>query len=177
MWDFFETIRHRHSVRHYRSDHPVSRQQLHAILEMACAAPSAGDLQSYRIAVATTVEQRQALQAASGDQSFLAEAPVCLVFCTDPERAAMRYGERGRTLYAIQDATIAASYAQLAAVAAGLASAWVGNFDEDAVRSALALPDHLQPIALIVVGMAAEVPEATPRRPLKDILIQPYGEP
>ena len=177
MWDFFETIRHRHSVRHYRSDQPVSRQQLHAILEMACAAPSAGDLQSYRIAVATTAEQRQALQAASGDQSFLTEAPLCLVFCTDPERAAMRYGERGRTLYAIQDATIAATYAQLAAVAAGLASAWIGNFDEDAVRSALELPDRLQPIALIVVGTAAEIPEATPRRPLKDILIQPHSEP
>jgi nitroreductase len=171
MWDFFETIRHRHSVRRYRSEQPVSREQLHAILEVACAAPSAGDLQSYRIAIATAPEQRLALQAAAGQQAFLAEAPACLVFCADAERAASRYGERGAMLYALQDATIAASYAQLAAVAAGLASAWVGDFDEAAVRAALNIPSELRPIALIAIGTAAEVPEETPRRPLDDMLL------
>lgn len=171
MWDFFETIRHRHSVRRYRSEQPVSREQLHAILEVACAAPSAGDLQSYRIAIATAPEQRLALQAAAGQQAFLAEAPACLVFCADAERAASRYGERGAMLYALQDATIAASYAQLAAVAAGLASAWVGDFDEAAVRAALNIPSELRPIALIAIGTAAEVPEETPRRPLDAMLL------
>jgi nitroreductase len=74
-------------------------------------------------------------------------------------------------LYALQDATIAASYAQLAAVAAGLASAWVGDFDELAVRAALNIPSELRPIALIAIGTAAEVPEETPRRPLDDMLL------
>jgi nitroreductase len=171
MWDLFETVRRRHSVRQYRTDTPVSREQLHAILEVACAAPSAGDLQSYRIAIATSPEQRLALQAAAGNQPFLAEAPACLVFCADPMRAQSRYGERGAMLYALQDATIAASYAQLAAVAAGLASAWVGDFDEAAVRVALNIPAELRPIALIAVGTAAEVPEETPRRPLNDVLL------
>lgn len=171
MWDFFEIVRRRHSVRRYRSEQPVSREQLHAILEVACAAPSAGDLQSYRIAIATSPEQRLALRAAAGDQAFLADAPACLVFCADPRRAANRYGERGASLYAVQDATIAASYAQLAAVAAGLASAWVGDFDEVAVRVALNVPAELRPIALIPIGTAAEVPEETPRRPLTDILL------
>lgn len=171
MWDFFETIRHRHSVRHYRSDLPVSREKLHAILEVACTAPSAGDLQSYRIAVATTPAQRQALRAASGDQAFLTEAPVCLVFCTDGERAAARYGQRGADLYALQDATIAASYAQLAAVAAGLATTWVGAFEEAQVRAALDIPSSLRPIALIALGTAAETPQETPRRPLKEVVL------
>lgn len=171
MRDLFETVRLRHSVRHYRADHPVSREQLHAIIEVACSAPSAGDLQSYRIAVATDPEQRLALRAAAGDQAFLTEAPACLVFCADPMRAHSRYGERGAMLYALQDATIAASYAQLAAVAAGLASTWVGDFDEAAVRVALNAPAELRPIALIALGTADEVPEETPRRPLRDILL------
>ena len=38
MWDFFETVRHRHSVRKYQPDMPVETEKLHAILEMACAA-------------------------------------------------------------------------------------------------------------------------------------------
>jgi len=42
MWDFFDTVRHRHSVRTFRDDLPVEAEKLHAILEMASAAPSAG---------------------------------------------------------------------------------------------------------------------------------------
>jgi len=55
MWDFFETVRHRHSVRRYQSDMPVEDEKLHAVLETACAAPSSGDLQAYKIMPYTTV--------------------------------------------------------------------------------------------------------------------------
>lgn len=54
------------------------------------------------------------------NRGFIAEAPVCLVFCADPARSAATFGERGARLYAVQDATIAAAYAQLAIVAAGM---------------------------------------------------------
>lgn len=170
MWDFFETVRHRHSVRRYRSDLPVEREKLHAILETACAAPSAGDLQAYRILVVSDAAKRQALSAAADNQSFIAEAPVCLVFCTDPQRSAEKYGDRGRTLYATQDTTIAAAYAQLAVVAAGMGSTWVGYFDENRVRQALDIPANLTPIALLSLGYPAELPEPTPRRRLTDVI-------
>jgi nitroreductase len=170
MWDFFETVRHRHSVRHYRSDVPVEKEKLHAILEMACAAPSAGDLQSYRVCVALAETDRKALSQAAGGQDFLAEAPACLVFCADAERAATKYGERGRHLFALQDATIAATYAQLATVAAGLASAWVGSFDEREVQRILDIEANLLPVALVAVGYAAELPEPTARRPLDEVV-------
>ncbi len=169
MWDFFETVRHRHSVRKYHADMPVEEEKLHAILEMACAAPTAGDLQSYRILVVRSPETRAALCKAAKDQDFLCQAPVNLVFCADTERAAEEYGERGRTLYAIQDATIAASYAQLAIVAAGLGTAWVGYFDETQVGELLGLKPGEKPIAIICVGYPAELPEPTPRRPLDQI--------
>ena len=71
MWDFFETVRHRHSVRLYQSDMPVEEEKLHAILETACAAPSAGDLQAYKIIVVSKDEERQRLAKAAGDQPFL----------------------------------------------------------------------------------------------------------
>ena len=134
MWDFFETVRHRHSVRCYQSDMPVEKEKLHAILETACSAPSAGDLQAYKIIVVSNPEKRQALANAAEGQSFISAAPVCLVFCADPQRSATQYGERGQKLYAVQDTTIAAAYAQLAVVAAGMGSTWVGYFDELAIR-------------------------------------------
>ena len=170
MWDFFETVRHRHSIRKYQPDMPVETEKLHAILEMACAAPSAGDLQSYQIIVVRDLADRQALVQAAHQQSFIAEAPVCLVFCADPARSETAFGERGAKLYAVQDATIAAAYAQLAVVAAGMGSTWVGYFEEDKVCEALSLEAGLVPIALISLGYPAELPEPSSRRRLHDVV-------
>ena len=170
MWDFFETVRHRHSVRRYQSDMPVEPEKLHAILETACAAPSAGDLQAYRIMVVTNADKRRALAKAAGEQSCVAEAPVCLVFCADPNRSAQQYGDRGRSLYALQDTTIAAAYTQLAIVAAGMASIWIGDFEETGVRQTLSLDEQLIPIAMLSLGYPAELPEPTPRRRIDDVV-------
>ncbi len=170
MWDFFETVRRRHSVRKYQADMPVEKEKLHAVLEMACAAPSAGDLQAYRVIVVRTQQDRDRLCAAAQDQRFIAEAPVCLVFCADAGRSARKYGKRGEQLYALQDATIAATYAQLAIVAAGMASAWVGAFDEQQVKAALGIEAQLTPVALITVGYPAELPEVSPRRHLDEVI-------
>lgn len=169
MWDFFETVRHRHSVRRYQSALPVEQEKLHAVLEAACAAPSAGDLQAYKIYVVSNQEKRNAL-AQAAKQDFIQEAPICLVFCTDPERSATEYGARGRDLYAIQDTTIAASFAELAIVAAGMGSTWVGHFDETKVTQILDLPEELTPITILSLGYPAESPEPTPRRRLNDVI-------
>ncbi len=170
MWSFFETVRNRHSVRRYEPGMPVEQEKLHAILETATAAPSAGDLQSYRIIVISDQQLREQLLACTPRHSFIAEAPVCMVFCADPASSVKTFGEHAGKLFAVQDATIVASYAQLAAVAAGLASAWVGAFEAEPLHQLLNLPADLQPIAIIPVGYPAELPELTPRRPLTEII-------
>jgi nitroreductase len=170
MWDFFETVRHRHSIRKFRDDLPVETEKLHAILEMACAAPSAGDLQSYRIYVIQDAAKRELLSKATMNQPFIADAPVSLLFCSDPQRAASKYGARGEKLYALQDATIAATYAQLAIVAAGLGSTWVGQFDEEKLKASLGLEAGLEPVAILCVGYPAELPEESPRRHLNEVV-------
>lgn len=170
MWDFFETVRHRHSVRKYQPDMPVETEKLHAILEMACAAPSAGDLQAYRILVVRDPAERRALVHAAHEQAFIAEAPVCLVFCADPARSASVFGERGAKLYALQDTTIAAAYAQLAIVAAGMGSTWVGYFEEAQIREVLQLEPGLIPLALLSLGYPAELPEPSSRRRLGEVV-------
>lgn len=170
MWDFFQTVRHRHSIRRYQKDMPVEPEKLHAILETAVTGPSAGDLQSYRIICVQDPGLRQQLAQAANGQSFVADAPVCLVFCTDTQRAAQEYGERGRKLFAVQDATIAAAYAQLATVAAGMASTWVGFFDEQAVAQLLDLEADITPVAIMCVGYPAEIPTASPRRRLDEVI-------
>lgn len=160
--DFFEVIEKRRSVRAYLS-RDVEEDKLKKVLDAALQAPSAGNLQAYRIFLTKNPEMRERLAEASFGQQFVAEAPVVLVFCALPEKSSARYGKRGAELYCIQDATIAASYAQLAATALGLATCWVGAFDDDAVKKILALKKE-RPVAILPLGYAAE----TPRKPKRE---------
>ncbi len=172
MWDLFATIRHRHSVRKYQADMPVEEEKLHAILETACAAPSAGDLQAYHIYVVKEADKRSELANATQGQNFIEEAPISLVFCSDPNRSEQEFGERGKQLYALQDTTIAAAYAQLAVVAAGLGSTWIGHFDEEKVGKVLSIKKELTPVAIISIGYPAELPELSSRRQIGEVVTQ-----
>jgi len=53
----------------------------------------------------------------------------------------------------------------------GLASCWVGAFDDDAVGRAVNAPEGLRPIAIIPVGEPAEVPARPPRLSLKELVV------
>jgi nitroreductase len=167
--DFFKTVEDRRSMRKY-AETPVEEEKLQKILETANRAPSAGNLQGYEIYVVRKLELRQALVKAAWDQEFLAEAPVVLIFCVNPARSAVKYGERGATLYSIQDATIACTYSQLAAKAQGLDTVWVGAFDEGAVTEIFHIPSDLRPVALLPIGYAGKVPSVRPRRELRDLV-------
>jgi nitroreductase len=149
---------------------PIEDEKLHKILETANKAPSAGNLQGYEIYIVRKLEQRKALVKAAWDQEFLAEAPVVLVFCANPARSVVKYGERGSNLYSIQDATIACAYSQLAAKAQGLDTVWVGAFDEKAVSDNLQIPPELRPITLLPIGYAGKEPHPRPRRDLRDLI-------
>jgi nitroreductase len=167
--EFFEVIDGRRSVRVYAKS-AVARDQVERVLAAARLAPSAGDLQAYQIALVEKRQTKVAVAAAAHAQDFIAEAPVVLVFCASAELSEGKYGRRGALLYCIQDATIAACYAQLAATALGLASCWVGSFDETRVADALGLPAGLRPIAILPIGHAAESPDRPPRRSLDEIV-------
>ena len=148
--DFFKIIKKRTSIRSY-NDRPVSEEQVTKLLKAANAAPSAGNLQSYKIVAIRDEELKDDLVEASHGQKFIRQAPVVFVFLQDRERSSSKYGERGE-LYSLQDGTIAATYLQLAGIELGLDSCWVGAFDDDEVADLL--ETDKQPLAIIPVGYA-----------------------
>lgn len=167
--EFLDVLQRRHSTRAYTA-HPIEPEKRLVILNAANRAPSAGDLQAYEIYAVSNRAALKALARAAFDQEFVAQAPLALVFCAHPARSEWKYGHRGSSLYCVQDATIACAYAQLAATSVGLASIWVGAFDENAVREAIHVGKDLRPVAILPIGYAAEKPEATPRRQLDDLV-------
>lgn len=161
--DFFEVIEQRRSVRAFKKD-KVNEETLKEILEAVIQAPSAGNLQSFKVYITKHNKIKKNLADAAHGQSFIAEAPIVLVFCADYEQAASRYGNRGKELYAVQDATIATAYAQLAAQALGLSSVWIGAFDESAVKKAIGYGKNLEAVAILPIGKPSEHPIIPPRR-------------
>jgi nitroreductase len=167
--EFDDVIRNRHSIRTF-TDQPVEADKLQQILETANLAPSAGNLQAYEIYVVMDLKKRDGLSCAALAQDYIAKAPVALVFCTHPELTQGRYTERGTRLYTVQDATIACSFAMLAATNLKLGSVWVGTFDEKVVRTIIGAPETQEPVVILAIGYPDEFPEQHPRRPLTQLV-------
>ncbi len=145
---FFQVIQKRRSIRSFY-DKPVEGQKIQKILKAACLGPSARGLQSFRIYLVKDRKKKEKLAHAAHEQQYV-NAPLLLVFCTLPAKIKKMMGVRGENLLSVQDATIAASYAQLAATALGLSSVWVGNFNEKSTQKIL--KTKLRPVAIIPIG-------------------------
>ncbi|MEW6402144.1 MAG: nitroreductase family protein, partial [Chloroflexota bacterium] len=167
----FEVINERHSIRAYEN-RSIEADSLQKILEAVNRAPSAGNLQAYEVYVVADSDCKRALVRASHGQEFLAQASVVLVFCANAALSRVRYEKRGMELYCLQDATIACTFAMLAATALGLSTVWVGAFDEKAARQIIKAPEGHRPVAMLPIGYAAEPPRLRPRRKLGDFVHQ-----
>lgn len=167
--DFFEVLRMRRSIRAF-SPHLVEEEKLQRILAAANSAPSAGNLQGYEIVVIREQKLRQALVPAVYNQAFVAEAPVFLMFCAHRQRSEVKYGLEGGEFFALQDATIACAYAELAVAALGLATVWIGALNIPQIRDLTGIPPAWKPIAILPIGYRREDPPATERRRLQDLV-------
>ena len=98
---------------------------------------------------------RSDLALAAWGQGFVEAAPLTLVFAAQFTRTTTRYGQRG-VRYVYMEAGHAAQNVHLQAESLGLGSVAVGAFDDASVSKVLALPDHLEPIYMVVVGYCHE---------------------
>jgi nitroreductase len=148
--EFLVFLTNRTSVRKYDAS-PLTADEIAYILDCASTAPSAGNLEGWDVVVVTDDEIKSALSDAAHQQPHIEQAAAVFVICANYVRSMSKYGERG-ILYAVQDATIAATYMMLGAQAKDIQSCWTGAFDEDEVRSVLELPQHIRPLVLLATG-------------------------
>ncbi|MEM4221833.1 MAG: nitroreductase family protein [archaeon] len=165
--EFFEVLEKRRSVRKFK-EKEIPSEILEKILYSSNLAPSAGNLQAYKIYVVKDKETKKEIADAAYGQEFIAEAPIVLVFCAVPEESSWKYGPRGEKLYCIQDATIVCAYAQLAATALGLGSVWVGAFDEERIKKIIGTENI--PVAVLPVGYPDEALKKRKRKDLNEIV-------
>ncbi len=176
--EVFESIITRRSVRIYEKK-DVPNELIGQILEAAVRAPSAGNIQPWQFIVVKDIVLKKELASAALKQRHVGEAPIIIIVCADEEKSADKYGERGKSLYCIQDTAAAIENMLLIANSLGLGTCWVGAFEEDKVKDILNIPKKLRPVALITVGFPVDYqkPTETSRIPFENItFIDKYGK-
>jgi nitroreductase len=164
--DYFEVIKKRRSVRSYRPD-PVEPEKLNQILEAARLAPTACNLQAFKVIVIPTAGRKEELKTIYS-REWLSEAPLVLCVCSMPGTA---WSRRDGKSYADVDAAIVMDHIILAATALGLGTCWIGAFDARAAREVLGLDDSLEPVAFTPLGYANHEGGPVQRKPVSDLVI------
>ena len=164
--EIFNVMANRRSTRKF-SKNPIEMWKIDKILAAADTAPTAGNYQGFEIFYVKSPEKKRLLVDACNFQSCV-DAPVVLVFCKNPSRVKFNFPPHILRKFAIQDATLAAGYSQLAAQALGLSSIWVGMFDEQKVMDIL--QTDLVPSSLLCIGYPKQTKFPKPRRNLKDLV-------
>ena len=163
--DVLEAIKGRRSIRAFKNQ-DVPAETVEKLIDAAQWAPSAGNIQPWEFIIVRKPEIKRKLVEAALGQTFIEEAPVVIVVCANEEHSSQGYGERGKTLYCIQDTAAAIQNIHLTAYAFGLGTCWIGAFREEETREILKIPHGIRPVAIIPVGYPAEAPTARTRKPI-----------
>ncbi|WP_315794307.1 oxygen-insensitive NADPH nitroreductase [Paenibacillus sp. BIC5C1] len=174
-------MKHR-SVRKFKPD-PVSEVQLAAIVAAGQMASSSSSVQAYTVIAVTEQEQKDKLAELAGNQSYINECPVFLVWCADLYRlsnAAKRHLPEKESyedstenfMVATIDVALASQNAALAAESLGFGIVYIGGLRNriGEVSDVLGLPDGVYPVYGMCIGVADQETGIRPRLPLDAVL-------
>lgn len=152
--DFWEVIQQRKSTRNFSSQ-PVESEKILKVLEAARLAPSWQNRQCWRFVVVQDKETIKKIAQFRPFQYninfFLKNAPVIIVACANPKDSGHRQGID----YYLVDVAIAMEHLILAATDLGLATCWIGAFDEAMIKNLLNIPQEVRIVALTPLGYPA----------------------
>lgn len=138
----------RRSIRTF-TDKPVSDAMVEGLIHSAMQAPSAGNAQPWEFVVIRSEESKEHITKIHQYAQMAPKSPVSVLVC----------GNLFKEKYAgfwVQDCSAAIQNMLLAARAYGIGTVWCGIHPIEervaAFRKAFALPDHIVPLGLVVMG-------------------------
>lgn len=153
-------MRKRRMHRRFLPD-PVRAEDLDRLVWAGSRAPQAGNMPVRRFLVVTDPALVRTVRQVM--PSFIADAPVFILICTDLLLVDSLMGERGRDVVSHIDAGTAAENIALAAVELGLGVCFAQSSTDAAVRTVLQIPEHVRPDIVVAVGHPAPTPSANMR--------------
>lgn len=140
---------------------------LKAIITAARSAPTSSNLQAYSIIIVKDDKRKEKLSVLSGNQHFIKDAPVFLIFCADIHRLKYVTARQGHKfaaetlemfLLSTFDAALVLQNALVAAESLGLSSVPIGSIRNDpkGVAVELGLPPGVFAVAGLAIGYERE---------------------
>jgi nitroreductase len=151
--EYDKVAKARKSVREFTSKKPDWRDIIECI-DVARYAPTAGNNFTLKFILVKDKKKIQKI-ADAADQTFIATAPYLVVVCSDNTRLLKAYKENGE-IYGQQQAGAAIQNFLLALEDKGLASCWIGYFDEHKAKKELKIPSKIKLEAMFPIGYESE---------------------
>lgn len=170
----------RRSIRHFE-DKEIPQPVIEKLLDAASNAPSGGNIQPISIILVQEAEGRKELAEMVGDQPWVKNAPLSMVFCIDFYRikkwASMFdtefKGENAFPLFLIAyaDLMVAAQNVVILAENYELGSVYVGTIQQsiEKARQYFGMPKHVIPMIVLTVGYPKSIPKNIPKLKAKVI--------
>ena len=192
-----QAVEARRSIRKYtEEDIPV--EVVREVVRQASLAPSAMNIQPWRVVAVRSTELRRRLRSAAHDQAQVEGAPVVLVVMMDEEGAMAavadtvhpefgeKAGAKAQSVHANYEGMEAAArratfmnhtflfvaFLVLAAQGAGYSTSVMGGFEPEKVKEVLGLPPSVGVAVLVAMGRGAEEGRPHHRHPVERILTE-----
>ncbi|TYP72741.1 oxygen-insensitive NADPH nitroreductase [Paenibacillus methanolicus] len=170
-----DALKGHRSIRKFKPD-PIPDEHIRAIVEAAQAASTSSNIQAYTVIGVRDPERKQALSVLAGNQRYVAECPLMLVWCADLHRLElvmeMHNGQLHQNtetlLLGTVDVSLAAQNAAVAAESLGYGIVYIGGIRNrpDDVAELLRLPANVYPVFGMCVGTSDQEPDLRPRLPM-----------
>ena len=147
---FDSILEKRHCARHFK-EKAVSWKDIAKILDSVRYAPCAGGIPTVHIIVMDDKKIIPKIADACLGQSFISQAPYVLVICSDLDQITRSYGKRAE-MYTRQQAGAAIENIFLKTMDLGLATCWIGAFDDNAIKRILDIPKEIEVEAILPIG-------------------------
>lgn len=155
MTNLNELLVNRRSIRRYK-DIPLEPDHVRLILEAALLSPTGKNCRAWQFVAVDDKEMLQRLSECKSSGAMpVAKAAMAVVVCVDVTES---------TTW-IEDGSIAAAYMMLQARELGIGSCWIevngrlaadGTPAEDIVQELLGLPEQVQPLCIVTLGIPDE---------------------
>ena len=152
--DFLKLATDRYSVRKF-ADKPIEKEVIDKILEAARVAPTGCNYQPHRILV---INNEKTLEKLKECTRCHFDAPCAMLICYNSDECWTRPYDGNKS--GIVDASIVTTHLMLQASELGIGSTWVMHFNPFRMREEFAIPENIEPVALLVMGYPA--PDAVP---------------
>lgn len=176
MNETINLLKSHRSIRKFKNQ-SVEDKKVKEIIECAQSASTSNNIQAYSIIRVNDKEKRKSIAELAGNQKYVEECPLFLVFCADLNRHKIacemndRIMEEGYTegfILATVDATLAAQNALIAAESLGLGGVYIGGIrnNPSEVSNILSLSSNVYPVFGMCLGYPDDNPDKKQRLPL-----------